>query len=354
MADTPRQSKRHRPQKGRKVRSGDEPFKPIKSAGSDVPPRASFGKKKKQPVSQPLPLAPSASSVAEPPTVMPPVHAAPANPAPHVAGLLPYGAGLAVAAALSFSIATAIILAGTPPVPVEAKSTTTKIAAENPPPENPAPARALTTQQLSQSLANIRIVDRPPPRERASCEDSVWPYIDKNCLAGLNAETEAGKTAKNETTAKDETTGETTAAKIGPNSVDFRPPKPLENAKQRDVPIGSLTAIIPARPKARATDGIATREAEPPAEAMELRPLAPRRSTSRTLASIDRPPEVVKSRKSVRVAEQPQYRAKAERKKKRRYEFADTTPRTSHRRVASERPQMPTFFFPFGLFTQAR
>jgi hypothetical protein len=86
---------------------------------------------------------------------------------------------------------------------------------------------------------------------------------------------------------------------------------------------------------------------------MAPRALEPRPSGSRTLASVDRTPHVVKPRKSVRVAEQPQYRAKAERKKK-RYYLADTPPRPAYRRVVSERPEMPTFFFPFGLFTQAR
>lgn len=309
MADTARQSKRSQPRTER---------------SPDAASPASVRKRTKR--SLPRPVTPSAFDTAEPldskPSA-PPVTATAAR-AHHVAGLLPYGAGLGVAAILSFSIAAAIIFARTSPVPQE----TNEVVADYP---------ASTTQE-NQSLADIRVVDRPP-EERTSCEDSAWPYIDKRCLAGLNAETEAGKTAKSEIK---------TAPKIGPKPIDSRSPNPLADAQQRDVPIGSLTAIVPARPKVDATDGAATREAGPADEAMASRPLAPR-----TLASIDRTPDVVKPRKSLRVAEQSQYRAKAERKKK-RHQFVDATPRSGHRRIPSERPETPAFFFPFGLFTQAR
>jgi hypothetical protein len=313
MADTPRQSKRPNLRKER---------------SPDAASPASVRKRTKR--SLPRPVTPSAFDAAEPPDSKPsaPSVTATASRAHHVAGLLPYGAGLGVAAILSFSIAAAIIFARTSPVPQEAESKTNEVVAEYPAP----------TTQESQSLADIRIVDRPP-EERASCEDSAWPYIDKSCLAGLNGETETGKTAKGEIK---------TAPKIGPKPIDSRSPNPMANAQQRDVPIGSMTAIVPARPKVDATDGVATREAEPPAEAMAPRTLAPR-----TLASIDRTSAVVKPRKSVRVAEQSQYRAKAERKMK-RHQLADAPPRTNYRRIPSERPEMPAFFFPFGLFTQAR
>jgi hypothetical protein len=322
MANTPpRQSKRHRPRKERKTRSNH-----LSHAAPIAVPTAP----------QPMPVASLAAA------------SAPTNPAPHVTGLLPYGAGLAAAALLCFSFATVIILKrASSPVEIEAASNAGPIAPDNP----------VATAGTSQSLANIRIINRPP-EEPTSCDDAVWPYIDRKCLAGLNAETEAGKTAKSETageTTRDATRDTTrdTTAKIGPKSIDSRSPNPLANAQSRDVPIGSVTAIAPARPKADATDGVATREAEPPVEAAAPRPLAPRPLASRRLASADRTPDVVKPRKSVRVAEQPEYRAKAERKKK-RYQFVDTTPRTSYRRIPSERPEMPAFFFPFGLFTQAR
>lgn len=310
MADTARQSKRSQPRTER---------------SPDATSLASVRKRTKR--SLPRPVTPSAFDTAEPLDSKPsaPPVTATASRAHHVAGLLPYGAGLGVAAILSFSIAAAIIFARTSPVPQE----TNEVVAEYP---------ASTTQE-NQSLADIRVVDRPP-EERTSCEDSAWPYIDKRCLAGLNAETEAGKTAKSEIK---------TAPKIGPKPIDSRSPNPLADAQQRDAPIGSMTAIVPARPKVDATDGVATREAGPADEAIAPRPFAPR-----TLASIDRTPDVVKPRKSVRVAEQTQYRAKAERKKK-RHQFVDATPpRTGHRRIPSERPEMPAFFFPFGLFTQAR
>jgi hypothetical protein len=313
MADTPRQPKRPNPRKER---------------NPDAASAASLRKRAKR--SLPRPVTPSAFDAAEPLDSKPsaPSVTAPASRAHHVAGLLPYGAGLGVAAILSFSIAATIIFARTSPVPIEAESKGNEIVAENPVPPT----------QESQSLADIRIVDRPP-EERASCEDSAWPYVDKRCLAGMDGETETGKTATSEIK---------TAPKIGPKPIDSRSPNPLADAQQRDVPIGSLTAIVPARPKVDATDGVATREA-PPAEAMAARTVAPR-----TLASIDRTPDVVKPRKSVHVAEQSQNRAAKVERKKKRHQFADATPRTRYRRIPSERPETPAFFFPFGLFTQAR
>jgi hypothetical protein len=323
MDDTATPRRQRRARKDRKSAPNDLAPALAAMSAAHAAPRAPFGKRKKADAAVTIPIAPPAPPPvpgAPPATAAPLAAASPVAQAPRAAELLPFGAGLATAAVLCFSFATALILVrASSPVEPEIASNASPVTADNP----------ADTAGASQTLADVRIIGGPA-EERLSCEDTAWPYIDKKCLAITSAEA-----AKNEPKI---------ASKIGPKPIDARTPNPLADAREKP-PIGSMTAIAPAHPRVEpTTDGLASQAPQQPADIAE----------PRAVASIDRTVDAVKPRRSVRVSERTERAASVERKRK-RYRYADTRPHVSYRHVASERQETTTpFFFPFGLFSQAR
>ncbi|MPZ55201.1 MAG: hypothetical protein GEU91_01645 [Rhizobiales bacterium] len=206
------------------------------------------------------------------------------------------------------TLGTAVILAHMPqPEPTEKRANTSEIVAAIP--QTPTPqvqeAQAAQPEQTGDPSLGIRIVDLPSDMT-SSCEESVWPYIDQRCLT-----------------------------KIGPRLTDAKPQSnPPANSQEQSVPIGSMTAIkparpkvpgsmmaiVPARPKVSETDGVATRE--PEERVVETGPV----EVAEPVARADRTPDAAQAPKFVRVdqvverreADRPQRRASVVRKKRQR------------------------------------
>jgi hypothetical protein len=294
--------------------------------------------------------------------------------------------GLAMTAILlGISVTTAIVLSDAPKP--EAKRQTAAMS----PVLASAPAASLmqkspaSTTGESDALAGVRIVD-PSWDKKMSCNEGTWPYIDQRCLVKEGSRSAAR--AEN---------------KIGPRMMIRRPAAPETTG-----PIGSTTAIVPAAPKAIATDGVAVREADiekhegrhdivAPAPVLRAAPPKPVETRTSTVeirtAPVESRMSVVETRTPTVTVEDtaPRYTRSSRWRKTapvRTYSLSEETaaPAVTSRRATSVRraatvtsvkrkrqtyvaeagrrsygrvtqaqaPQAPQFFFPFGWFVQAR
>lgn len=298
-----------------------------------------FGKRKRNSLSHPVTPSELAFAAAEPP-----LDSKPAAPAAAKVGLIrllksksaallagfllrvrqvpwvyPRVAGLAIATVLSFALTTAIILGRMPErQPADTGSKASEIAAADPAP---------TTQ--AGEADGIRIVD-PPAEMLGSCENAAWPYIDRRCFDSANGENEAKRQASKEPGRN---------GKIGPRPIDARS-NPLANAQDQNIPIGSLTAVAPASPSISTTDGVAA--GAPEARIAET---APGYVTERAASTR-------RAHKSARMSDAADRTGSVKKKKNR--QVADARRKSDDRGTAGEASETAPFFFPFGLFGQAR
>ncbi len=196
----------------------------------------------------------------------------------------------------------------------------------------------------------VRIVD-PSWDKKSSCHESAWPYIDQSCLL-KDEENNDGKPDR----------------KIGPRMIDARtrPRSPDDPAS-----IGSATAIVPAAPKAQATDGVATPELDAeqqdeaaPKPVTDSAPLPVADTQTATISEQRSAPRVrfvapQRTRKGRTFRRSDEVRVPApsrvgSAKRKKQPYVAEARRRTTQRNVVSAPPQAQQFFFPFGWLVQAR